>query len=130
RSHPRIGIIGAGRAGAGLGLALSPARYSVRLHGRRKQRVPRPLTLTIGNADEPPAWVSQVGVVVLAVPDDAIRAVAESLAKLHAITHAHTVLHVSGVHGQEALAPLRPSRAALGSLHPLQTISDPRTAPE
>jgi predicted short-subunit dehydrogenase-like oxidoreductase (DUF2520 family) len=39
------------------------------------------------------------------------------------------VLHLSGVQGQEALGPLVTSRAALGSLHPLQTIVEPERAP-
>lgn len=90
--------------------------------------MPDPLTLTV--ADEPPAWLGQAGVVVLAVPDDAIRPVAEVLANRGVITPEHVVLHLSGVHGQEALGPLVSSRAALGSCHPLQTIADARTAPE
>jgi predicted short-subunit dehydrogenase-like oxidoreductase (DUF2520 family) len=40
------------------------------------------------------------------------------------------VLHLSGAQGQEALGPLVASRAALGSLHPLQTISSPEHAAE
>ena len=38
------------------------------------------------------------------------------------------MLHLSGALGQEALAALVGSRAALGSLHPLQTVSDPERA--
>src|SRR5207245_6156814 len=65
-----------------------------------------------------------------AVRDDAIRPLAEALAGGGAIGREHVVLHLSGVQGQEALAPLVPSHAALGSIHPLQTISDPERAPE
>jgi len=101
----------------------------VRLHGRSKRPVPKPLKLTVGPENEPPAWISQAGVVILAVRDDAIRPLAEALARAGAIGAEQVVLHLSGAQGQEALGALVASRAALGSLHPLQTISDPERAP-
>lgn len=129
-SRPPVGVIGPGRAGTGLALALVRAGYDVKIHGRRKKAVPTPLRLTVGPDDATPTWVPQVGVVVLAVKDDAIRPLAERLAQSGSVTAAHVVLHLSGVQGQEALGPLVTSRAALGSLHPLQTIVDPERAPE
>ena len=127
-----VGIIGPGRAGVGLALALARAgegrRYDVRLHGRRKKPVPKPLKLTVGPENEPPAWIAQAGVVILAVRDDAIRPLAEALARVGAIRGDQVVLHLSGAQGQEALGPLVASRAALGSLHPLQTIASPEHA--
>ena len=125
-----VGIIGPGRAGVGLALALLRAGYDVLLHGRRKKPVPKPLKLTVGAETEPPAWIAQAGVVILAVRDDAIRPLAEALARAGALRPAQVVLHLSGAQGQEALGPLVGSRAALGSLHPLQTISDPEHAAE
>ena len=125
-----VGIIGPGRAGVGLALALFRAGYDVFLHGRRKKPVPKPLKLTVGAENEPPAWIAQTGVVILAVRDDAIRPLAEALARAGALRPAQVVLHLSGAQGQEALGPLVGSRAALGSLHPLQTISDPEHAAE
>jgi predicted short-subunit dehydrogenase-like oxidoreductase (DUF2520 family) len=127
-----VGVIGPGRAGVGLALALARAGYDVRLHGRAPKPVPPPLTLTVGPVDRPPppAWLSQPGVVILAVRDDAIRPLAGMLARAAAVRAEQVVLHLSGVQGQEALGPLVSSRAALGSLHPLQTIADPERAPE
>lgn len=125
-----VGIIGPGRAGIGLALALARAGYTVHLHGRAKQSLPSPLALSVGKGDEPPPWIGQVPVVVLAVRDDAIRPLADTLARSGTIGAGHVALHLSGVHGQEALGPLVGSRAALGSLHPLQTIADPERAPE
>src|SRR5439155_752512 len=105
-----VGIIGPGRAGVGLALALARAgegrRYDVRLHGRTKKPVPKPLTLTVGPENEPPAWIAQAGVVLLAVRDDAIRPLAEALARAGAIGADQVVLHLSGAQGQEALGPL------------------------
>ena len=114
----------------GLGLALAGAGYTVRIHGRTKKAVPGPLTLSVGPGDEPPPWIAQLAVIILAVPDDAIRPLAGVLADAGTIGSQQVVLHLSGVHGQEALGPLVGSRAALGSLHPLQTISDPERATE
>ncbi len=114
----------------GLGLALARAGYSILLHGRRRKHVPEPLALSVGPDDQPPAWLAQTGVVILAVRDDAIRPLAELLARSGSVTSEHVVLHLSGVQGQEALGPLVSSRAALGSLHPLQTIAEPGSAPE
>jgi predicted short-subunit dehydrogenase-like oxidoreductase (DUF2520 family) len=127
---PMVGIIGPGRAGVGLALALARAGYTVRLHGRHEKSVPAPLTLSVGPADEPPPWIAEPPIVILAVRDDAIRPLADMLARAGAIRAPQVVLHLSGVQGQEALGPLVGSRAALGSLHPLQTLSEPAHAPE
>jgi predicted short-subunit dehydrogenase-like oxidoreductase (DUF2520 family) len=124
-----IGLIGPGRAGTGLALALTQAGYTVCLHGRRKKSLPKPLTMTVGDGVNPPPWLGDVEVLVLAVRDDAITPLANSLAKARAITERYVVLHLSGAQGQEALGPLVTSRAALGSIHPLQTIVEPELAP-
>jgi predicted short-subunit dehydrogenase-like oxidoreductase (DUF2520 family) len=113
-----------------LGLALARAGYDVRLHGRHAKRVPKPLKLTVDSEDRPPAWIGEVGVLLLAVRDDALRDLALMLKQSQAVTASHVVLHLSGVQGQEALGALVTSQAALGSLHPLQTISDPERAPD
>jgi predicted short-subunit dehydrogenase-like oxidoreductase (DUF2520 family) len=129
-SGTQVGIIGPGRAGLGLGLALARAGHQVAVHGRAKKRVPAPLTLTTGDGDSAPPWIGDVDVVILAVRDDAIRPLAESLKSHRVIKEKHVVLHLSGVQGQEALGALVTSHAALGSLHPLQAIADPAGAPE
>ncbi|HJS41928.1 MAG TPA: Rossmann-like and DUF2520 domain-containing protein [Gemmatimonadales bacterium] len=130
QSSRAIGLIGPGRAGVGLALALARTDYSVRLHGRKKKVVPPPLTLTVGDGSTPPPWINDTPVVILAVRDDAIKPLAESLARSRAVDERHVVLHLSGVQGQEALGPLVGTRAALGSLHPLQTIVEPEQAPQ
>ncbi len=130
QSPGAIGLIGSGRAGVGLALALAQAGYSVSLHGRKKKAVAPPLTLTVGDGNTPPPWIGDTTVVILAVRDDAIKPLAESLARTRAIREHHVVLHLSGAQGQEALGALVGSRAALGSLHPLQTIVEPEQTPQ
>lgn len=125
-----VGVIGPGRAGTGLALAWAKVGHEVRLHGRHAKSVPTPLTLTVGPADAPPPWIGDVGVVVLAVPDDAIPPLAAALAARQAVRVDHVILHVSGSRSHDVLNVLTPCGAALGSLHPLQTLVEPERAPE
>lgn len=111
-----IAIVGGGRMGRGLAAALAEAGERVALWSRRE---------ATGAVEEA---VSGAGTVILAVPDDAIPVVAERLAASGAIGRDQVVLHLSGLRGRPALVALERSGAALGSLHPLQTISDPATA--
>ncbi len=122
-----VGVIGAGRAGLSIGLALARAGHMVRLHGRHAKTVPPPLTLTTGPL---PAWLREMGVLLLAIPDDGISELAAALAAQGGIGARQAVLHLSGALSKDALQPLAASGAALGSLHPLQTLSDPATAPQ
>ena len=121
------GRIGIGSLGLGLGLALARAGHDVRVSARHERPVPAALAVTVG---ELPPWLSTVDVILLAVPDDAISGVAAALATAGLVRPAQTVLHLSGALGRDALAPLAPCGAALGSLHPLQSLSDPATAPQ
>lgn len=121
-----VGVVGPGRAGLGLGLALARAGYHVAAHSRTPRPLPSPIEATSGGT---PPWLSRVDVVLIAVPDDAIAAVAAQLARTVAIGSKHAVLHLSGALDRSALVALEPSGAALGSLHPLQTLSDAASAP-
>jgi predicted short-subunit dehydrogenase-like oxidoreductase (DUF2520 family) len=105
-------IIGAGRMGQGLALALAK-------RGRKAALFKR---------DWKPSAIRSASLIIVAVPDDAIRSVASELAARGAVTAEHTVLHLSGLLDRGALAPLAASGAALGSFHPLQSISDPARA--
>lgn len=129
-STPAVGVIGPGRAGTGLALAWVRAGHEVRLHGRRAKPVPAPLTLTTGVADAPPPWIDRVQVIVCAVPDDGIAPLARILATGGTIRREQVVLHLSGSLASSALDALRESGAALGSLHPLQTLVEPERAPD
>ncbi len=111
-----IAIVGGGRMGRGLALALADAGERCHLWSRREA----------GGAVE--EAVSGAATVILAVPDDAITLVARQLAVARAIGADQVVLHLSGVHSSGALEALAPAGAGLGSLHPLQTVSDPATA--
>ena len=122
----RLTILGAGRMGQGLALSLARAGASVALVARRPHPVTPPLALHAGPRA---AAVHDAQVVCLAVPDDAVAALAGELAEEGSVRAESAVLHLSGLLDRRALSPLVASGAALGSFHPLQTIADPADAP-
>jgi predicted short-subunit dehydrogenase-like oxidoreductase (DUF2520 family) len=111
-----IAIIGGGRMGRGLALALADAGERVELWSRRE---------SAGGVE---GAVSGASLIVIAVADDAIAEVAAQLARAAAISADQVVLHLSGLLGREALRALERTGAALGSFHPMQSIADPARA--
>lgn len=87
----------------------------------------------IGGGAAHPSAVPAVfdsGVILIAVPDRAIGAVAQSLAKAGGrACRGKIALHTSGALDHTVLAPLTREGAFTGSLHPMQTFSGKR-APE
>ncbi|MSR01732.1 MAG: hypothetical protein EXR94_03175 [Gemmatimonadetes bacterium] len=116
---PSIAIIGAGRLGRTLGERLvgegARVRYVVRRGGRN---LPAP-----GFLDDDPAAYRGVRWILVATPDDQIWAASRRLADLDVVGRRHVVLHLSGALDQAALKPLRLTGAALGSMHPLQSVA-------
>lgn len=94
-------IIGAGRAGSALALALTRAGWSV--DGPHERAYP------------PVGAAAGVRVLVLAVPDAAIRALADAVTPADAV-----VVHLAGSLGLEPLA----AHPRAGSLHPLVALPD------
>lgn len=68
--------------------------------------------------------------VLLAVPDGAIAEVAARVVELGAPGDGCVAIHLSGAQPAGMLAPLAARGYAIGSLHPLQTVADPRTGAE
>jgi predicted short-subunit dehydrogenase-like oxidoreductase (DUF2520 family) len=107
-----VAIIGAGRMGRGLRVALQEAGVEATLVDRARR----------------PEDTLRAALVLIAVPDDSIGAVADDLARDRAVGERHVVLHLSGLLDRDALRALAITGAALGSFHPLQSIADPSTA--
>ena len=126
-SQPRVTIIGAGRMGQGLGLALKRRGYKVVLVNRVPREVLAPLVLHQGSRAEA---TSGAELVLIATPDDAISAAAAELAAGRAISRDQVVLHLSGLLDRTALVALEESGAGLGSFHPLQSVAEASTAAE
>jgi predicted short-subunit dehydrogenase-like oxidoreductase (DUF2520 family) len=123
----RIAVIGAGRMGQGIALALSRSGADVVLLARAPKPVPNPLAVRVED------WggaCRETELVLIATPDAAINAIAERLLAEQCLDARQSVLHLSGLLTRDALLPLAATAAALGSFHPLQTVATPETAQE
>jgi len=122
-----VAIIGLGRMGQGLGLALTRAGWELVLLGRTPRTLVPPLALHQGDRV---AAIRGARLVLIATPDDTISGIAEGLRHERSIEAHHIVLHLSGLLDRGALAALESTGAALGSFHPLQSVADPALAPD
>jgi predicted short-subunit dehydrogenase-like oxidoreductase (DUF2520 family) len=133
KRKPQVSIIGTGRLGTALALALSRQGYSIgALVARRRESARRAAALLdvpsrviavkeLADLPAPP------DLLLIATPDDQIPKLAESLGKLDWDNHpASTVLHTSGALSSAVLAPLRDRDWSTGSLHPLVSVSEPK----
>lgn len=112
----RIVLVGPGRAGLSiLTAAIHAGHHPVGVLARNLSRVPASLPTLSWDQQLP-----ECDLLLLAVRDDAIAAVAERLAPHSSPVGA--ACHLSGFARVEALAPLG---ERIGCLHPLQTLPDP-----
>jgi len=124
-SRPTVAIIGAGRAGRALALALTRAAVPVHVCTRRTSDLPPHIKCSV----EP--WtlaLERASIILVAVPDDAIGDVAVRLREANLA--AAVVLHCSGLRDRSALSALEGHAAGLGSFHPLQTLAGDSEAAE
>lgn len=119
-----VGIIGAGNVGTTLGYALKQKGYSLAgVCCRTKvssQKASRFLETAYWDSPEEVAFRSRI--LIVATPDRAIKEVAEKIAAEEGFFPGQVVLHTSGAHSSEELAPARKSGASIMSMHPLQTF--------
>lgn len=130
RLSDAIGIIGAGRAGGALAVALAAAGYRVvALFSRSSERV-RALAQQIGATavDASVDVARSASLVFLATPDAAIAPVCRAIAEMDGWRVGQGVVHCSGALGREALADAAAAGALTGGFHPLQTLAGPETA--
>jgi predicted short-subunit dehydrogenase-like oxidoreductase (DUF2520 family) len=121
--RPVLGIVGAGAVGTALGVAFARAGWRIAaVASRDAGRRNRFCALVPGARAFPDAAavIDECHLVVLAVPDDAIAAVAGTI-RLYS---GQAVVHTSGLHGAEALAAARAAGTSAGSFHPLVAFAD------
>jgi predicted short-subunit dehydrogenase-like oxidoreductase (DUF2520 family) len=118
-------IVGAGRLGTSLGAALVRRGWRLALVVDKDARAAREGRRLIGagRAAASLGASSRPGdVVIIAVPDDAVRRAAAALARSGVDWSGRTVFHTSGLLPARVLAPLRARGARAASLHPVQAF--------
>jgi predicted short-subunit dehydrogenase-like oxidoreductase (DUF2520 family) len=129
---PEVSIIGTGRLGTALAIALAGKGYSIgSLVARQRESarraaalldVPTRVLALKQLADYPPPEL-----LLIATPDDQIASVTAGLKEVEwGRKQKPVVLHTSGALSAAVLAPLTERDWSIGSIHPLISISDAR----
>lgn len=138
RRKPTVSIIGAGRLGQALAIALQSSGYPILAFvARRRQKAEKAAALLADTKLQPRALAAnqlmelpRTDLILIATPDDAIEETARRLAILGVGQSKGTVLHTSGALSSEVLAPLAAAGFQTGSIHPLVSISEPASGAE
>lgn len=120
-----VAIVGAGRVGCSIGLALLGRGHRVVAASVANEGSARRVVDTLGAVPivSPDEAGRTATVVVCAVPDDALDEVIEQVAR--GLPPGAVVIHTSGISGADVLAPCGPNVAAI---HPAQTIPESDTS--
>ena len=126
--HPaqlRVGVVGAGRVGTALAVALSRAGHRVvaaaAVSQASRQRIERFLP---GTPVRQPAEVFEdADLVLLTVPDDVLGGLVAGLATTGAALAGRLVMHASGRHGLAVLDPATRRGALPLAVHPVMTFT-------
>ena len=121
----RVGVVGAGRVGAVLAAALRAAGHEIvaaagesdASRGRIADLLPGVPTL------KPTAVARACDLLLLTVPDDMLGNVVTTLSDAGAIRPGQYVVHTSGRHGLDVLAPAAALGARVVAMHPAMTFT-------
>lgn len=121
----RIGVISAGRVGAVLGAAAQRAGHHVAAvsavseasRRRAEELVPDAAVLP------PDEVAAQADLVLLAVPDDAIAGLVRGLVATGSLRAGQILVHTSGAHGVDVLAPAAEIGVLGLAMHPAMTFT-------
>jgi predicted short-subunit dehydrogenase-like oxidoreductase (DUF2520 family) len=120
----RVGVIGAGRVGSVLGAALARADHEVVAVAAVSDESRRRAERLLPFADVLPAdeVVAAAELVLLTVPDDALRPLIAGLADTGVWRPGQLVAHTSGAHGIGVLDPASARGVHALALHPVMTF--------
>lgn len=123
----RTAIIGPGRVGTALGMALDQAGYRVVAVAGRGQAAMDEFCRRVPSAAALPAVEAarEAELVVVCVPDDALEGVVRAVARDDGVAEGSRWVHVSGGSGIDVLRPARLAGARVAACHPAQTFPDP-----
>jgi predicted short-subunit dehydrogenase-like oxidoreductase (DUF2520 family) len=129
KQKPGVSIIGSGRLGTTLAVALARSGYPINsLVARTLQSARKAARLLDDDvqilAAKKMHSLRSVGLFLITVPDDQIASVAHELGRLDLTTGRRpTAFHTSGALSSGVLAPLRKKGWHTGSIHPLVSVS-------
>jgi predicted short-subunit dehydrogenase-like oxidoreductase (DUF2520 family) len=120
-----VGVVGTGRVGATLGVALAAAGHRVvaasgvsdLARSRAKAMLPGVPLVT------PPEVLQAADLVVLAIPDDALADLVAGLAAVGAVRGGQLIVHTCGRYGVAVLDPATRAGALPMALHPVMTFT-------
>ncbi|MQW74434.1 DUF2520 domain-containing protein [Nocardioides sp. dk4132] len=121
----RVGVVGAGRVGAVLAAALRGAGHEiVAAAGESDASRGRITALLPGTPVAKPSAVARdCDLLLLTVPDDSLPNVVSVLAASGALREGQYVVHTSGRHGLDVLAPAVAVGARVVAMHPAMTFT-------
>lgn len=120
-----VGVVGVGRVGSALAVALTRAGHAVVAVSGVSDASRRRAADRLPSAEVLPAddVVRRADLVLLTVPDDALAEVVQGLADVGAFQRGQFVLHTSGRHGLDVLLPAQRLGALPLALHPVMTFA-------
>lgn len=123
----RTAVLGPGRVGTTLAIALRAAGYEVVAVAGRGDDALRRFTERVPTAAVlPPADAARAAdLVVVAVPDDVLAGLVAEVARDDGVAEGSRWIHVSGGWGPDVLRPVHLAGAAVAACHPAQTFPDP-----
>lgn len=127
-SEAGVTIIGPGRLGQAMGKLLNQAGVPVLFVAARRLAAARRAVRFIGQGtpiDLNDPRLAKAPVILLTTADAALAEVAEALASRYGDWRGKVALHTCGSLPATVLEPLQRRGAAIGSLHPFQTIPNP-----
>jgi len=127
---PTFNLIGPGRLGQTLARLWHDAGLItlVGVLGRTAERTEAALRFMGGGQARDWNTLAPAQLTLLAIPDDALPAVASALAASNTIAPGAVVFHCSGALSSTVLEPLHARGALLASVHPLKSFADPHRA--
>lgn len=125
-------IIGTGRLGTSLALALSKKGWTIRSLADKSLSAAQESRKIVGAGKATADWLgaADAAVLFLCIPDEEIEKTAARLARGRVDWRGKVVFHTSGILSSKTLLPLKRRGASIASFHPIQSFSSKRTPPE
>ena len=127
---PGIAIVGAGKVGSALAVALQRAGYPIAGIASRSLKSAKELgrRLGVSYSDFPAAIAAGAKIVFITTPDREIANAAQIIAGSGGFNKEQVVVHTSGLLPASAIDVAKKYGAAIAAFHPLQSFADVETA--